>query len=715
LVKQYCNGPRTAFGQYWEPQQPFLPSPNLQVSATLDEAGNFVSLSYGPLSQTDGNNALFADYHIAGTSSLAYNKGSAGSSSLGFAPANDFDNQARPIAGAYDIGADEYNKSGLSVSPAVINFGAQLVGTTSIAQPITVINYSATAIANNAALTGGTQFKIASTTCGANIAGNGATCVINVVFAPTTGGINGKTDTLTMGGETVALSGLRTAVGVTVSPASIDFGGVPINTTSAPVTVTVTNNGATATTIILAASGSPYARPTNTCTGSILPGNSCSFTLTFSPGSSTADRPSGMPITDGFGNRQTVTLNGHGTLPQLYVNPATLAFGAVTVNTASAPQVVTVTNGSTTAWTLNTMNIAGNYQTPLAGTTCSPDLIMNGGDSCTIAMTFNPVGATTSQPGTLTIATSVGNKVVSLGGTRAAGTITATPNQVAFGTVLLNTPSTQSVTLTNMGTTDGTIALSGLPSTLQAAGCTSVLAPKASCTVTLTFRAVNTTAVSANLRVNTIPLVSITGTGSNGVVLSPNSVTFASQAVFNASAPQTLTLSNGTNTALQLGAATISGPNPDAFAQTGTCGNSLAAKSSCIIQVTFTPTATVAQSATLTIGGHTAALSGTGKFLVVSSSALNFTATVAGPNPTAQTVVVSNKGNTVATNIAVAASDPAFTATSNCINLASGASCTVSVTYNKSATASSKLATLAITYDQAPNTPESVNLTGVTQ
>jgi hypothetical protein len=109
------------------------------------------------------------------------------------------------------------------------------------------------------------------------------------------------------------------------------------------------------------------------------------------------------------------------------------------------------------------------------------------------------------------------------------------------------------------------------------------------------------------------------------------------------------------------------------------------------------------------------ALSGSGKYLVVSASSLNFVATEAGGNPPAQRLTVTNKGNTAATGIAVTSSDPAFTANTNCINLASGASCTVSVTYNNPGSATTNHANLVITYDQVANTPESVTLTGVTQ
>lgn len=316
------------------------------------------------------------------------------------------------------------------------------------------------------------------------------------------------------------------------------------------------------------------------------------------------------------------------------------------------------------------------------------------------------------------ISTTVQGVTVALTGTRAAGTIVASPNQVAFGSVAANTASApQLVTLTNLGTANVTMTLSGMPATVRAtpAVCTAV-APQQSCTVSLTFtpNSINTN-LSSTINVNNVGLIRVTGSGA-AVTFSPASLTFAPQPLFNASAPQTVTLRNGSTAALALGALSFAGTNPDSFArQGGTCGVNLASGRTCTIQVVFKPSAADAQSATLTIAGQSLALSGSGKYLVVSSSALNFIATVAGPNPPTQSLTVTNKGNTAVTGIAVTPSDPAFTANTNCINLASGASCNVSVVYNNPGSASTTSATLTITYDQVANTPESVSLTGVTQ
>jgi hypothetical protein len=103
LVTPYCNGSRMMpeLGSVTNPPTVF----NLQVAATVDEGNNYVNLRYGPLFiENPITKTTFGDYHIANTGSAAYNRGTP----LG-APNHDFDAQARPIGGLFDVGADEFS------------------------------------------------------------------------------------------------------------------------------------------------------------------------------------------------------------------------------------------------------------------------------------------------------------------------------------------------------------------------------------------------------------------------------------------------------------------------------------------------------------------------------------------------------------------------------------------------------------------------------
>ena len=102
------------------------------------------------------------------------------------------------------------------------------------------------------------------------------------------------------------------------------------------------------------------------------------------------------------------------------------------------------------------------------------------------------------------------------------------------------------------------------------------------------------------------------------VSLSPTSLTFGNQAVGTTSAPQTATLTNTGNATVTITSITITGTNKGDFAETNTCGTTLAEGASCTISVTFTPTATGPRNGTLSVSDdasgspQTVSLTGTG-------------------------------------------------------------------------------------------------------
>ena len=90
---------------------------------------------------------------------------------------------------------------------------------------------------------------------------------------------------------------LLTAAGIylqtpaSLLPTSVNFGDVPVNTVSAPQTVTLTNVGNSAMTIkSLVLSGSTTFTQTNTCGSSLASGKSCQIQLLFAP------TVSGLPV-----------------------------------------------------------------------------------------------------------------------------------------------------------------------------------------------------------------------------------------------------------------------------------------------------------------------------------------------------------------------------------------------------------------------------------
>jgi hypothetical protein len=99
--------------------------------------------------------------------------------------------------------------------------------------------------------------------------------------------------------------------------------------------------------------------------------------------------------------------------------------------------------------------------------------------------------------------------------------------------------------------------------------------------------------------------VSLTGTGSSAS-LSVSSLTFSGIAIGASSVPQPVTLNNTGSVALAVSNITVTGD----FSQTNNCGSSVGVGGSCIINVTFTPTASGTRTGILTITDNAGGVSG---------------------------------------------------------------------------------------------------------
>ena len=214
-------------------------------------------------------------------------------------------------------------------------------------------------------------------------------------------------------------------------------------------------------------------------------------------------------------------------------------------------------------------------------------------------------------------------------------------------------------------------------------------------------------------------MVSLTGTGTApAVTLSASSLSVGNQAVGTTSAMHTMTLTNSGNAALTVTSVTASGD----FAETNTCGGSLAAGASCTISVTFTPTAPGTKAGTITITDnapgslHVVTLTGTGIGPAVSFSAstLSVGGQVVGTTSAAHKLTLTNTGNAALSITSVAVSPASLSQINTCgSSLAAGASCTVSVTFTPT-TAGEITGVLGIT-DNAAGSPQQVVLSGVGQ
>ena len=445
--------------------------------------------------------------------------------------------------------------------------------------------------------------------------------------------------------------------GFAINPSSIAFPAQSLNTTSQPVTLTVTN-GDTAQTIssvaITGANASDFTETTN-CGASIAVGANCTITVLFTPTAS-GIRKATVVITDSApGSPQIVNLTGNTSTVTL--SASSLSFGSQQVGVPSAAQAVTVTNSGNAILNISNISASGDFS---ESDNCTKAALQPG-TNCVIRVTFTPSAALLSL-GAVTISDDgSGNpQIISTSGT---GVLEpqASLSQASLGfpdEPVGTTSPAQSVSLGNAG--NAPLNISGIAVTgdfAESDNCGSILAVNAVCTITVKFTPTATgnrtgtltiTDDAANVAGST-QTVQLSGSGLTVpvVTLSTNTLTFSSQAIGSTSAAQPVTLSNIGSAPLVISNVTQSGN----FAQINNCGTSVAAGSTCTINVTFTPTASGNLFGTITITDNAAgspqsiALSGVGAAATFAISSLTAAPSVPAGQTASYALSVTSSGS----------------------------------------------------------------------
>jgi hypothetical protein len=331
-----------------------------------------------------------------------------------------------------------------------------------------------------------------------------------------------------------------------------------------------------------------------------------------------AGTSSGFPISmgafNGNGNLDLLGINAlNGTLSifdqrPLYFTPTNLDFGSQGVGTTSPPQTASLTNFGAKKLVISSINITGSNSADFAqGNNCGLGLPSN--KSCQSQVTFTPslVG---NESASLNV-TYQGSAPLSMPlsgiGADQTFTVTLTPSSLTFATQLVGTASApQPATLTNTG--NQPVTISNIVATApfsQTNNCPSTLLVGGSCQINVRFSPTDKGTANGTLSVTDDAVgspqkVTLLGTGTV-VVLSPTAINFGNQKVGTSSVPVPVTLSNVGPSSLSITQIAIKGADPNDFSQTNDCGNSVPPHSHCTITVTFTPTATGARSAKVSI------------------------------------------------------------------------------------------------------------------
>jgi hypothetical protein len=182
------------------------------------------------------------------------------------------------------LGSDVYELTSTNVVytiPDPFTFAAQIdvpLSTAVISNPITVTGITAAA---GISITGG-EYRIGNGawTSGSGTVTNGQTVTVRLTSAAA---VNTQTTaTLTIGGVSAGFRVITIGPRVALSPPFLRLIEPTLGATSAPQTVTVTNTGSAPLTINAITLPPDFAE-TNSCTGSIAVGGTCTIDVTFTP------------------------------------------------------------------------------------------------------------------------------------------------------------------------------------------------------------------------------------------------------------------------------------------------------------------------------------------------------------------------------------------------------------------------------------------------
>jgi hypothetical protein len=389
-----------------------------------------------------------------------------------------------------------------AVNPPSLAFGDTVVGGVSNPQTVTLTNLGpGTLDAPNILITG--DF-VQTNNCVAPLPA-GASCTINVRFAPTAVGTRSGAiainDNASNSPQTVTLSG-------SAFPGTFAFAPQSVGNRSPVQTLILSNLTSSSRSIVIGVTGD--FNQTNNCPIVLAPNVSCNISIAFTP--------TGIGIRNGtLVVTETPATTGVPDSPQTAslvgtAIPGSLAFAPQATGTTSPAQTFVLSNVTSNPLANLALTPSGDFQ---VSSNCGLSLAAN--TNCTVSVAFSPT-LSGSRTGSLVITSNAINspQTVSLGGS-------AFPASLAFpGQIVQTQSSSQVITIiNNTGTpltfpTNG-IVINGTDFTFSTT-CVSPLAVNASCTINVTFTPAatgnRTTTLSINDNMPGSPqLVSLSGIG----------------------------------------------------------------------------------------------------------------------------------------------------------------------------------------------------------
>ncbi len=638
----------------------------------------------------------------------------------------------------------------ITLNPASINFGNVQVGKTQT-QTATLSNSGLGPVTVTHAAISGTGFALT----GLNlplVLRSKQTVTLGVSFTPTGGGASSGAISL-IGTTTtrfarrgrqelptdvavttisrvlnVPVSGIGMLSGqLAVSPTVLALGSVKLGTSQTQSATLVNSGGSTVTVKQATVNGHGFGMTGLSFPLTLSPGQKKTFAVTFTP-TSTGTASGTVAVTSDAPNSVvsvpvSAVAVGSGTLIS---NPSSLSFGSVQVG---HPQNLpaTLTNTGAASVTVSQANVSG---TGFAVSGLSLPTTLAAGQSAAFTVTFDPQSGGTST-GALSLASDASNSVLAipLAATAVtAGSLTAAPSSLNFGTVQVGAPKTISATLSNAGGSSVTLSqanLTGVGFTVSGLNLPATLAAGQSAALSVTFTPQSGGSASGSL--------SIVSDASNASLAIPLTATVATAGVLSASdssldfssvqmgSTNTLseTLTNSGGTSVTVTQANVTGTG---FKVTGlTLPLTLSPGQSFTFGAVFAPTSggsaagsisvlSDASNPTLTISMvGTAIVSGQ---LAVSPAALNFGSVIVGQSKTLPASLAASGSSVTVTNASLSTSEFTVSGLSLPVTVAAGKSVSFNISFTPQTSGAASASASFTSNASNPSAQQSLTGTG---
>jgi hypothetical protein len=562
-----------------------------------------------------------------------------------------------------------------------LSFGSRQVGAVPGQPQIdTLINDGELALsASSTEITGpdAGDFKVENA-CGQQVPPKGG-CGVVVKFQPQAPGK--RTATLTVANNAVespfhvALSGVGLGPAIAITPTEWNFGPQKVkggatpprgfaieNVGNEPMQVDEVSLGDEADFVF-------ESEPEADCgEAKIAPGHSCTVEISFDP-ASTGTKTTTLKVgaeAPAAPATATALLGGTGTKPALTISPETVSFPSTGVGNTSGPQPVTISNSGTAPLEVKGVSASGSTANQFHVTSACG--VLAPGASCQAEVSFEPTAVGTKLDHLQVLTDYFGtNATTTLRGTAVSPEASLTPGEVAFGSRNLGSGAGAVTSFAFKSTGSEELEVEGValggedPGQFELVaggdGCSGAdLEPGDECTVEVAFDPSSEGPQTAKLEIDDDVFADphtalLEGTGTTPrISVTPSALTFPALLPGNGS-KQSFTIGNPGSGPLTVSSVDLGGPGAASYSvDASAC---LAApipaetEAGCTVDVGFSPGATGALEATLTVASDAA--SGPDAVALSGSGCPQLTASASAQTPTRRFAV----------GVALAASAPA--------------------------------------------------------